>query len=268
MTASDILVVNGVTYSAKESRGNRMNKIGSYGVYQNSIYNRETNVVKKSLTEKKAEEAKKTEKADKTDSKKNVQLSEKAKALLEELKKTYTNMDFYVADYETDEEADRYLSGLSGTKEYNVLIDVETLEAMAEDSEVRAQYENLMQDSVKQLEGMLEDLGPDREQVTRVGISIRQDGTVSYFAELDKLRAGQKERIEQVREKKEEEAKKAEATDADEKKETSQSRRYKVEADSVEELLDKIKSAAARDRWQMRLSEQEKPVGGQVDYTV
>ncbi|MBQ5781190.1 MAG: hypothetical protein IIW10_04515, partial [Spirochaetaceae bacterium] len=97
-----------------------------------------------------------TEKADKTDNKKNVQLSEKAKALLEELKKTYTNMDFYVADYETDEEADRYLAGLSGTKEYNVLIDVETLEAMAEDTEVRAQYENLMQDSVKKLEGMLE----------------------------------------------------------------------------------------------------------------
>ena len=242
-----------------------MNKIGSYGVYQNSFYNRETNAVKKSLTEQKAEEAKKTEK---TDNKKTVQLSDKAKALLEELKKTYTNMDFYVADYETDEEADRYLSGLSGTKEYNVLIDVETLEAMAEDTEVRAQYENLMQDSVKKLEGMLEDLGPDREQVTRVGISIRQDGTVSYFAELDKLRAGQKERIEQAREKKEEEAKKAEATDADKKKETSQSRRYKVEADSVEELLDKIKSAAARDRWQMRLEKQEKPVGGQVDYTV
>ena len=48
-----------------------------------------------------------------------VELSAKAQKLLEQLKKTYGNMDFMVADYKDQEDARSILS--RGTKEFSVL---------------------------------------------------------------------------------------------------------------------------------------------------
>ena len=101
---------------------NNMNGIGSYNPTQKSYYT-------SSAQSRKAAKAddKKTDNTKKTDSG-SVKLSDKAKALLQELKKSYSNADFYVAEYETDEEAAEYLS--RGSKDYSVLIDPEELERM------------------------------------------------------------------------------------------------------------------------------------------
>ena len=83
-----------------------MSKIEGYGAYQNSYYSSAV----KSKDAQKAQNANKADKADKAEKNNSVNLSDKAKKLLDELKKKYGNMDFIVADYETDEEAAEYLS--------------------------------------------------------------------------------------------------------------------------------------------------------------
>ena len=92
-----------------------MNAIANYGAYQKNNYDN-------SVKERKDRETTRPERRGKAGSDDSqVKLSRGAKKLLEELRKTYSNMDFIVADYETEEEAQGYLS--RGTKEYSVLID-------------------------------------------------------------------------------------------------------------------------------------------------
>lgn len=92
-----------------------MNGISSYGAFLGNNYN-STIQNKKTNTAKQAQETKD----------KDIKLSDKAKNLLKELRKTYGDVDFIVASYETDEEADAYLS--RGTKDFSVLIDPEELD--------------------------------------------------------------------------------------------------------------------------------------------
>ena len=231
-----------------------MSKVEGYGAYQSSLYN-----ASKGSTAKKTGTADKTNKTEKKDSK--VQLSVKAKKLLEELKKNYKNMDFIVADYENDEEAASYLS--RGTKEYSVLIDPETLEEMASDEETKAKYTGILDDAVGQLKDMESKLGDKKDDVTHLGISIDKDGQVSYFAELEKAGERQKEFVERTRESKKEE-KAAQAKKAEEKAASERTKKTRVEADSVEELLDKIKAVD----WD-QVKPEVKPVSGsRFDFTI
>lgn len=231
-----------------------MSKVEGYGVYQNSYYN---NAVKNST----AKETGKADKANKTEKKDKVQLSNKAKKLLEELKKDYKNMDFIIADYETDEEAASYLS--RGTKEYSVLIDPETLEEMAADEDTKAKYTGILEDAVGQLKDMESELGDKKEEVTHLGISIGKDGQVSYFAELEKAGERQKEFIERTRESKKEE-RAEQAKKAEEKASGERTKKTRVEADSVDGLLEKIKSVD----WDQIKSEGIPTTGGKFDFSI
>ena len=109
-----------------------MNGINEYQVFQ-SEYGRTaayTNSYEKTGARKTGESGSAKEVNDKRES---VELSDDAKDLLKRLKKKYGNMDFVVANYSSDEEAQRYLAG--GTKDYSVLIEPEVLEKMAADEE-------------------------------------------------------------------------------------------------------------------------------------
>lgn len=231
-----------------------MSKVEGYGAYQSNLYN----AAKKS-TAKKTGTADKTGKTEKKESK--VQLSSKAKKLLEELKKNYKNMDFIVADYESDEEAASYLS--RGTKEYSVLIDPETLEEMASDEEAKAKYTGILEDAIGQLKDMESKLGDKKEDVAHLGVSIGKDGQVSYFAELEKAGERQKEFVERTRESKKEE-KAAQAKKAEEKAAAERTKSTRVEADSVEELLDKIKAVD----WNQVKTETKPVSGSRFDFTI
>lgn len=216
---------------------NNMNGVGSYGSVQKNFYSTAAQSKKADKADsKKADGTKKTDKN-------SVQLSDKAKALLQELKKTYGNMDFFVADYESEEEASEYLS--RGTKDYSVLIDPEELERMANDEEVKKQNLSLLDEAVGKLDKVKEELkGTDREdEVVSLGVSIGKDGQVSYFAELEKAGERQKEFVDKIREDKKEAAREAEAEKADKnqsKYNYEHSKRSTVTAGSVEELLEKI----------------------------
>lgn len=187
-----------------------------------------------------------------------VQLSDSAKSLLEELKEKYQNMDFFVADCESDEEAQSYLQ--RGTKEYSVLIDPDTLEAMAADQETKEKYINIIDTATSQMEDIKEQLGDDTEEVRSIGVKIDGDGNTTFYAELQKISDSQKEWMEQMKNKKAEDKKNQEKFEEKRtekrEKETNQAKKRdeakygmsgdtkitRVSASSVEELIEKIKS--------------------------
>lgn len=206
-----------------------MNKVGSYGAYQANNYD---NTLKN-------RQSKKTDKKEGANAvkKDTPKLSANAKALLAELKRRYGNMDFMVASFDSDEEAQSYLS--RGTKEYSVLIDPEELEKMAADSDYKEKNLSIIEESTGKLKEIKNQLSEDKkEEVVNLGVSIGKDGTVSYFAELQKMSDKQREHIENTKEAKREE--KAKAAKEQEKKDYG--KRTTVKANSVEELLDKIRN--------------------------
>ncbi|MCI8323239.1 MAG: hypothetical protein HFI54_06285 [Lachnospiraceae bacterium] len=237
---------------------NNMNGIGSYNAMQKNIYG----AAAQSRKTAKADD-KKTDETKKTNSN-SVQLSDKAKALLQELKKTYNNADIYVAEYETDEEAAEYLS--RGSKDFSVLIDPEELERMAADDEVKKKNLNLLDESLGKLSEMKEELketGREDEVVT-LGVNIGKDGQVSYFAELEKSGERTKEFVDKMLEdKKEANAEKADKVQ--DKYNFEHSKRATVSANSVEELLEQIKNF----NWDNVKEETSIPMPGKnFDFTV
>ena len=203
--------------------------------------------------EKKEDKAESTLENFTISSRKEVKLSEKAQKVLDQLKEKYGNMDFFVADFSTDEEAQQYLS--QGTKEYSVLIDPDTLEQMAEDEEVFNQYDEILAGAGNTFEQVKDQLGEDADKVASLGITIDKDGKVNLFAELDKqsvkmVEAQKKMREEKAEAKKEqqeqaaekaEEKKKAEAEA--EKDRLEERKTFRVTGSTVEELVDAIKNA-------------------------
>lgn len=165
-------------------------------------------------------------------------LSKKAQDLLKELKEKYGNMDFFVGSYSSQAEAQSYLR--RGTKEYSVLIDPETLEAMANDESVRKQYEDVLAGAGDKLAELKDKLGEDADSVKSFGVSIDKEGKVSYFAELDKISESRQKQLESTKEKK------AEAKKEAKRKEQAEERRerYFVEADSIDALVEKIRNSA------------------------
>lgn len=236
-----------------------MNRIDAYSVYQQTSYTS----VKKSKTEE-TKESNGADKADKTNktqkSETKVELSKEAKALLEELRKKYANMDFMIANYDSEEEVADILS--RGTKEYSVLIEPEMLEKMAADEEYKAEQLGILEEATGNLKQMSEQLGDKAEDVKRLGVSIGADGKVTYFAELEKMNEKQRERIEKSKaDKKEDEEAKAKKENADkaEKHKTAL-----LKSESAEGLLELIHNL----NWDDVKAEQIENSGGKFDFRV
>lgn len=216
--------------------------------------------------------------------KEEVSLSDKAKTLLEELQKKYQNMDFIVADYSSEEEASHYLS--HGVKEYSVLIDPATLEEMANEEETKQKYMGIIDDATGHLSQMMEQLGEEGDEVTRVGVIIAKDGTVSYFAELEKMSEKQRERIQAAREEKKEEQKTEDKKQKEEWKEEREDRdlgsrvqnrradrewhlpeaakHTTVKANSIDELMEKIRSVD----WEQINAKEFRQTGARLDLSI
>lgn len=203
--------------------------------------------------------------------KETVSLSDDAKKLLERLKEKYGNTDFIVANYDSDEEAQKYLAG--GTKEYSVLIEPELLEKMAADEAVEKKYTDMIDEATAKLSEIKEQMGDDGTAV-RLGVSFDGDGNMKFFADLEKLSEQQKERIEKAKEKKKteekeedkkaEEKKKTEAEKKAEKEYPEPEKRVRVTADSAEELIEKINNID----WDQVKAQPKKMVGGIIDFGI
>lgn len=236
-----------------------MEKIGNY--YQSSIYEK-TAQAAKDADRAKAGSARKAGGTE--EGKKAPALSKAAQNLLKELKKTYSNMDFIVADFETDEEAASLMS--RGTAEYSALFIPEELEKMAADKDVKNKNMKILDGAVSKLDEMKTKLGDKADDVTRIGISFGDDGEVSFFAELEKNSEKQRERIEKQREDKKDAAKdngKAEAAEyLAHGKPTG--KRTTVYASTIEELAEKI----ANVDWNAVKEERQSTTGQRFDFTV
>lgn len=216
-----------------------MNGISGLGVYEKNYYDSQ-------VQNKKTNSTKKTQSKDK-----EVNLSDRAKELLKELKKTYGDIDFIVASYNSDEEADSYLA--NGTKEFSVLIDPEELEKMASDDNVKKKNLGIIEEAREKLSDMKENLGDKEDDVKRLGVSIDKNGTVTYFADLEKMSEKQRERIEKAREEK------REYIGAH-----SNVKRTRVNAPSAEELLEKIKGID----WSVIQGQRQELSGGRYSFSI
>ena len=172
----------------------------------------------------------------------NPKLSDTASKYYEELKAKYGDMEFVLVADDQMETAKEQSSNIASDKSMLVLISESELEEMATNEETRSKNEKLIEDAKAQMPDMLKKLEESGTEVKSFGIEIK-DGTVSYFAVLDKAAAAQKERIEAKQEEKLAE-KKADAKDAVTEKTKQPSKKedlIMVSAGSIEELIKKCK---------------------------
>lgn len=114
-------------------------------------------------------------------------LSDKAKEYLATLKEKFGDIDFFVADCQSDEEMSRYFA--MGTKKYSCVISSSLIEKMATDEAAREKYEGIIANAGEEIEEMKaeakEELGEEAaEQIEFVGFTVDDNGVVEYFAKL------------------------------------------------------------------------------------
>lgn len=160
---------------------------------------------------------------------KGIELSDKAKALLDELREKYTNMEFRVAHWSTDEEEEYYASKCK--KEFSVLIDPEALEKMAEDDSVKEKYLAALDQAGSMSNELKEELGDDFNKVDTFTISIDQDGKMSFTAKLvENFAKNQKDNAMSIKERLEQK-----------KEDKIQEEIKRIKKDSLAELIAAIK---------------------------
>ena len=218
---------------------------GSYAAsqyYNNTVKQNQ----KKNAEEVKNKAAKGIETATQTSNTNQSQLSNKAQAFLENLRKTYNNMDFMVADFDKGDNAKEILS--RGTKEISVLFSSEELEKMASDEKYAKEYMDRVQGAVRMSEQINQQFGfesafenkSDKGEITKIGITFNKDGTMSIFAELEKAMDKWKERIEKVREKRAEGKKDAARKEDVKRRNGVSTKKTTIQASSAEELFKKV----------------------------
>ncbi len=174
-------------------------------------------------------------------------LSDRAQKLLEELKEKFGNTDFFVADYSSEEEAGRILSGTE--KEYGVLMTADELEKMAADEEYKNKIVGIIEQGQSTIDEFKNSLSEEElASVKSVGFTVSDDGTTKFFAELQKQSEQNAERIEKIRE--ERRADEKEIKDNREKKIEEEEGRFPmvrrfVKADSIEELTSVLRDFLA-----------------------
>ena len=110
-------------------------------------------------------------------------LSKEAKDYLAKLKEMCPDYDFIIADFETDEDADRLLS--QGKGSVNVLISPDMLEKMAKDDVIRNKYEEIIKGAKFQFDKIKENLTDDaKKMVKSLNITIGKDGEYNWVAHL------------------------------------------------------------------------------------
>ena len=181
-------------------------------------------------------------------------LSEEAKDYLATLKEKFGDIDFFVADCQSDEEMGRYFA--MGTKKYSCVISSSLIEKMATDEAAREKYEGIIANAGEQIEEMKEEakeeLGEEAaEQIEFVGFTVDDNGVVEYFAKLKDDNNAYYAKLKEKRAEAKEAEKKAEEKRNDklaEEKLTGKDCLHKNDdlwftADSKEGLMDIIREA-------------------------
>ena len=182
-------------------------------------------------------------------------LSSTAKDYLDKLRKEYGDYDFIIADAGDDKRA--LLD--NSNKEYSIMLSTSELEKMAKDENYASEKMRQVQTIVDMTDRICEQFGMERNWgkdsaadsiISKMAVSINDDGSMTLFAELEKMSEKQKEHIENIKEKnmdkKKEIADKKETEKLEEKKINSYKKdetgvkKVLLEASSEEELIEKI----------------------------
>ena len=206
-------------------------------------------------------------------------LSSKAKAYLENLRKTYGDYDFIIADEGTDR---RELLNQSD-KEYSVMFSSAELEKMANDEDYAAEQMRKVQSIVDMSNRIFEQFGIDRAweegatgdaMINKLAISVNDDGTMTILAEIERFSEKKQSYLDKIQEKrdkqkeieKKQEEKKAEK--AEEKKanlyrkeDEASVKKTVIKASSEEDLIEKIKNI----NWDTVIGE---TVGAKFDFSI
>lgn len=169
-------------------------------------------------------------------------LSATAQDFLEKLRKEYGDYDFIIADDMSDPQS----LTQGSTKTYSVILSSEEIEKMATDEDYAAKILGHVEKAVDLLNKVVDEAElEDGVQFGSLGVSIDDEGNMKLFATLEKISEEQQERAEKAKEKREEE--KAEAEQQEEEVEGEEEEftptveaRTQIEADSLEDLLEKI----------------------------
>lgn len=198
-------------------------------------------------------------------------LSKGAQDYLAQLKEKYNMADVIVADYHTDEEANQIMS--TASKDYAIVITPDMIEKMASDEEAKTKYEGLIDASFGNMDSIKEQLGEDADKISKIGMSIDAEGKIKYFAVLDSQREQDAKRLEEQKEAK---AKEKAEKKKEEEKERINMQKHKttkmVTADSMEELIRKIKESKLDEENQnmifARTAQEEANKGAQIDFAL
>ena len=211
----------------------------AYANYQNNYKTGTAN--KKKETAQTTENTKLKENTTESIAEKN--LSKAAQKMLENLRGSRNDMDFMVADFENGDNAKDILA--QSDKEYTVIFSKEEMEKMASDPKYYAEKMHSIEGVLRMTDEINAQFGFERAfgktndnadadtKITKFGISFNSDGTTTFFAQLEKSSASQKEYLEKLQEKKA--AEKKEAKKKEQSKQT-EVRKTTVQANSKEEL--------------------------------
>ena len=205
-----------------------MNSISNiYSNYASAVYQKSNAKTSKTEDYKtnentKAEKTDSTEKSSKADYGKTIgkpKLSEKAAKYYEELKSKYKNLDFILVSEDEKENAKANAGSYANASKTVVLIDEDKIEKMASDEKYRKQYEGIISNAatgVSALKSKMEANGMSAG-IKGFGAQVNDNGTLSYFAVVDKSLASQKDRIAKKAAEKKAEKKEGAKKDAKEK---------------------------------------------------
>lgn len=141
---------------------------------------------------------------------------------------------------------------------------------MATDEKFRKQYEGVIANAAKDLSHIGSGLQNSNANVVGYGMQIDDNGLTSYFAVLEKSSEAQRERIEAKAEAKARERKAERREQAEERLEELRSSKdvEVITASSVDELLKKIEDASFNALSDNVLTEQERQLGQNFDFSV
>lgn len=222
----------------------------------------------------------------------NPQLSETAEKYYEELRKKYHNMEFILVSKDEKENAKANAASYAQKNKMVVLIDEEKIEKMATDSSYRQQYESLIDKAANGFKEFAASVAATGADVKGYGMQVNDDGSMSYFAVLKKQGEVQNERIAKKRAEKQaqkkSDAKKAEKEKLKERAEKkdnnkaegpqrtdSKNRSNKkdisedtvITANSMEELLQKLTDHVQMLKSDTVITESEKMLGQNIDFS-
>ena len=166
-------------------------------------------------------------------------ISAKAQDFLGKLREKYGDYDFFIADDMSDPQK----FSAQGTKGHSVVLSTHEIERMAEDEE----YAESMMGKVDKAAGTLDELAEkslgEGVEFTSLAAEIDEQGNMKLFAGIEKMSEEQRERLEKLKEQRAEEKKDAAEVDEEENSDEEENfsvQSAEVQANSIEELLDKI----------------------------